>query len=136
MTTPDRRPLLTMILALLLVSTTPVGTGAGVHQFDLVHPLFTHLHLYDGRMLTHEQLEETMTRPMARASRALPFGPSVAAGSAMPGDDAGVALSPTLPVPATPALLMLAARRLDIGLTLAHQLDEAPPDPPPPTAFV
>src|SRR5579864_7654760 len=48
--------LIAFILGLLLATTTPVGTGAGLHQFDLLHPLFSHVHLVNGRIVTHEQL--------------------------------------------------------------------------------
>src|SRR5438045_6357708 len=47
--------LIAFVLVLLLASTTPVGTGSGAHQFDLLHPLFSHVHVVDGRVVTHEQ---------------------------------------------------------------------------------
>ena len=57
------------MLALLLVSTTPMGTGAGVHQFDLVHPLFAHVHLVNGRVLTHEQIDRADATARATGAR-------------------------------------------------------------------
>jgi hypothetical protein len=133
MATRDRRPLLRMILALLLVSTTPIGTGGGVHQFDLVHPLFTHLHLYEGRVLTHEQLEQAMAQP--HSTRVVALGLSWATGNALPTGEAGPALSPTLPFQGPSIFVIAASRAFDADLVLPRQIEEAPPDPPPTAAF-
>ncbi|MBV9173053.1 MAG: hypothetical protein JOZ81_23565 [Chloroflexi bacterium] len=133
MPTSDRRPILPVILALLLMSTTPVGTGRGVHQFDLIHPLFAHLHLYGGRLLTHEQLEQVLAAP--HGTPVLSIGPAFAAGSATPSDDAGLGLSPTLPMQTMNLFASLRTRRVELDVAPARQLDEAPPHPPPTTAF-
>ena len=66
---------LVLLLALLLIGTTPTGTGAGLHQFDLVHPLFAHLHVVNGRVLTHEQMQRGEP-----AARGVSRGPALGAG--------------------------------------------------------
>jgi hypothetical protein len=118
--------LIAFVLGVLLATTTPVGTGAGVHQFDLLHPIFGHVHLVNGRILTHQQL--------AQQSRATePARPGVNLGSD-PGAspmDGGPGVSPSLPSPE----LLLAALIPDESL-LSEPLplrgrEVAPPDPPP-----
>jgi hypothetical protein len=49
---PDHCP----VLAALLVLTTPVGTGQGVHGNELLHPVLPHVHLIHGQIMTEEQL--------------------------------------------------------------------------------
>jgi len=109
------------ILALLLVGTTPVGTGTGVHQFDLVHPLFSHVHIVQGHVVTHEQLAQGVAaHPTA--------GPSLGAGNS---ESAGLGVSPTLPVQPIAPLVVLPTIWLVEELNLPHSLKEAPADPPP-----
>jgi hypothetical protein len=114
------------LLALLLIGTTPIGTGLGVHQFDLIHPLFTHTHLVNGQVLTHEQVAQQSSGSNG------PNGPAIGAGSAAGVAELGLALGPTLPLGAvwTGAPPRSAAQttdepRLPTGRTVA------PPDPPP-----
>jgi hypothetical protein len=124
---------LVFVLALLLVSTTPIGTGAGVHQFDLVHPLFSHVHLVNGRLLSHEQLEQGQSG-LAPAAGPVARGPAIGAGSGLEPVDSGVGWSPT-PLFQVTSLLAgapwawtTAETRLPAGRV------EAPPDPPPTSA--
>lgn len=112
---------------MLLALTTPVGTGEGVHQADLLHPLLPHLHLVNGRVVLNETLAT------ARTSRAEPTtaGPALGSGT---GDDAaslGLALSPTVPLPpeAVPAGQRIS--RVSVDLVAPTGRVEAPPDPPP-----
>jgi hypothetical protein len=121
------------VLALLLVSTTPIGTGAGVHQFDLVHPLFAHVHLVNGRLLTHEQLEQVNSAP-APATRSATGGPAIGANSGMEPVDGGVGWSPTLPFQVTSRLPGAAWAWLTTEPRLPAGRVEAPPDPPPTSA--
>lgn len=112
-------------LGVLLATTTPVGTGAGVHQFDLLHPLFSHVHLINGRLVTHEEL--------AREAKAQPVSPGVNLGAADGASavDGGIGLSPSLPTDRlygaalTPFFALRSERPAPRGRT------EAPPDPPP-----
>ena len=46
------RMVLILVLGGLLVVTTPVGTGQGIHQSELLHPLLPHLHLVAGRLVS------------------------------------------------------------------------------------
>jgi len=121
--------LLTPLLVLLLALTTPIGTGSGVHQDDLLHPLLPHVHLVNGRVVSHQQaLDSTPQSTTA--------GPAIGAGAGSDQADAGVAVSPPLPVVSA----MLAPNQPDwrFGLdSLAPQgRVDAPPDPPPPTPSV
>jgi hypothetical protein len=121
-------PLVAVVLAALLMVTTPVGTGGGVHQFNLVHPLFAHVHIYDGRILTHEQLAETLQPSPPRTHSP---GPALGAGSASASAEAGLALSPTVPVPPTAVLAGTRAQTFETDLAPPRGRVEAPPDPPP-----
>ena len=120
--------LFAVLVAVLLAVTTPVGTGAGVHQFDLVHPLFAHVHMINGRAMTHEQLQaQRSARPTANASR----GPAFGAGSGGSAADGGVGVSPTLP--AVSVSLVFGRERLAAADATRAPTGrvEAPPDPPP-----
>jgi hypothetical protein len=124
--------LVSFVLTLLLVSTTPMGTGSGVHQFDLLHPLFSHVHIVNGRVLTHEQLDRQGEAALAQpVSSHVPGGPAIGAGLGADSADSGMGWSPTLPlhvaspVPGSPwAWIRLESRRPTSRV-------EAPPDPPP-----
>jgi hypothetical protein len=119
---------LATLLAVLLLATTPVGTGGGVHQFDLVHPLFSHVHIINGRTLTHEQ----MRSGDPSVSRAAPIGSSVGAptsASAADGDLGPIATD----LPLEPLLLRVEwdGRLADWRRHPTSERREAPPDPPP-----
>jgi hypothetical protein len=118
--------LIAFVLTLLLASTTPVGTGAGLHQFDLLHPLFAHVHLVNGRLLTHEQMAAEMAAPTPQVP-GVAFGSGGGAGS----DDGGVGISPTLP--GGPPFMTWAAAMGWVfqGLHVPMGREEPPPDPPP-----
>jgi hypothetical protein len=119
------------VLAVLLFATTPVGTGIGLHQLDLVHPLFSHLHVIDGRVMTHEQIGQGRAWSAAAeagAARGLAFG----AGSASAPELGGLGLTPTLPgQPIAPVWLHLRAAWLTTDMAAPPGREEAPPDPPP-----
>jgi hypothetical protein len=116
-----------LLLILLLVSTTPIGTGAGMHTFDLVHPLFSHVHVVNGRVLTHEQMQQGETGRRATSS-----GVSLGAanGSAVADGDLG-AISTDRPIDSFNVVALW--ERASIVLPARRPLDrrEAPPDPPP-----
>src|SRR2546421_12278991 len=80
-----------IVIATVLVLTTPVGAGQGVHQGDLLHPLLPHLHFVNGRLVLHDAGGATETRVQT--------GPALGAGAF--GDAAGVgsAVKPALPRP-------------------------------------
>lgn len=116
------------LLALLLIGTTPVGTGMGVHQFDLIHPLFTHTHVVNGQVLTHEQLAHLGNGASSSGSN----GPAIGAGGAAGVIELGLAIGPALPLATdwtgpTPrsGSQTTDEPRLPTGRTIA------PPDPPP-----
>jgi len=119
--------LIAFVLTLLLAVTTPVGTGAGVHQFDLLHPLFSHLHLVNGRLMTHEQMAAELAAPTTPVVHDVAFGAGGGAGS----DDAGVGVSPPVPLQA-PLVMRVFVAHWDFGDVAAPMgREEAPPDPPP-----
>jgi hypothetical protein len=117
------------MLLLLLSVTTPMGTGDAIHDSVLLHPLFSHSHLVNGRIVSHQQMEEMNARPTRPSSSR---GPAIGAGagaSAALADAAAISPAPPwqdaqldLPLPsgfAPPAGIPLQ------GVTFA------PPDPPP-----
>jgi hypothetical protein len=119
------------LLTILLASTTPIGTGSGVHEFDMLHPLFTHMHLVNGRLLTHEQMDQEATLARALASEQLPtHGPSLGSGSAGT-PDGGLGISPTLPSLSATVMLALPVGWLNTDVRLPRGRVEAPPVPPP-----
>src|SRR3954451_8648071 len=84
--------LLAFLLLLLLSVTTPTGTGDGVHSALLLHPLFAHTHLINGRIVSHQGSEQTpIEQPAAQTGPAIGAEAGAAAG-------AGVAISPTVPL--------------------------------------
>jgi len=124
-------PLVTFVLAMLLVSTTPIGTGGGVHQFDLVHPLFSHLHLYAGRLLTHQQLEQALADHVPANRPSVP-GPAFGAGTASDALDGGLAVGPLVPLQPVANVASRPGQRLDLDdVSVPRGRTEAPPDPPP-----
>jgi hypothetical protein len=118
--------LIAFALTLLLASTTPVGTGAGVHQFDLLHPLFNHMHLVNGRLMTHEQMDAQMAAPVAPAG-----GVAVGSGGGAGADEGGAGVSPTVPSAVTLTVGSLATRKDLVDDLTPVGREEAPPDPPP-----
>jgi hypothetical protein len=125
--------LVAFTLALLLVGTTPTGTGAGVHQFDVLHPLFSHVHVINGRVMTHEQIQQGQAAPRPAASHATP-GPAFGAGSANVQGDAGLGISPIVPFLSVSLRPDPFGSRLAVEPRLLVGRVEAPPDPPPTSA--
>lgn len=115
--------LVAFLLLLMLSVTTPTGTGDGVHGSVLLHPLFSHTHLIDGRIVPHNGAAET-----AGTTDGPAFG--AAAGSASIASDA-VVVSPTLPL----HYIQLGPPLQDIyphyQLHRPRGLTVPPPDPPP-----
>jgi hypothetical protein len=114
------------LLVVLLASTTPVGTGGGAHQLDLLHPLFSHLHLVNGRLLTHEQVEQDASVERAPAS-----GPTLGSGSGSSPDGGGAGVSPTLLLPILALATVAPARWPIAAVPRPRGREEAPPVPPP-----
>ena len=117
--------LIAFMLGVLLATTTPVGTGAGVHQFDLLHPLFSHVHLVNGRIMTHEQMAQQSSAQPVRAG--VNLGADTGASTA----DGGPGVSPSVPSPELFAAAGLPAERVILEPAPVRGRDEAPPDPPP-----
>lgn len=119
--------LIAFFLAVLLASTTPIGTGAGAHQFDLLHPLFTHVHLVNGKVLTHEEVEQSTA---AEPSRTTP-GPSLGAGAAGGAVDAGAGISPVVPGQVFGHIIEMPVWFVSDLMVAPDGTEEAPPVPPP-----
>ena len=116
-----------MLLAVLLVGTTPVGTGAGMHQFDLVHPLFAHVHLVNGHVVTHDQMQRGET-----SSRRGSPGPALGAANAPGAADGDLgAFATDRPVQALDLLVLWRSGRTEWSTPFPLDRREAPPDPPP-----
>src|SRR5439155_25229598 len=87
--------LVAFLLLLLLAVTTPTGTGDGIHDSVLLHPLFSHSHLVGGRIVSHEQMADVSSTPAALNTKGPGLG-AVAGASATSAD--ALAISPTVPV--------------------------------------
>ena len=119
------RSFLGSVLATLLVLTTPVGAGQGVHQGDLLHPLLPHLHFVNGRLVLHDAGGATETRVQT--------GPALGAGAFGDAAGLGTAISPTVPRPVVllpitrPSLpVWLAARKLSVPEPLPRSTTVSP----------
>jgi len=118
--------LIAFVLVLLLAATTPVGTGAGLHQFDMLHPLFSHVHVVNGRVVSHEQMAFEALGTTTSAP-GVAFGSGGGAGT----DDLGVGVSPTLPLQVMPLIGVMPARWQLVNQEPPVGREEPPPDPPP-----
>jgi hypothetical protein len=121
--------LLAFLLLLLLTVTTPTGTGDGVHNSLLLHPLFAHTHLINGRIVSHQASEQAPIEQAAQPANGPAIGAEAGAAAA-----AGVALSPTVPLQDFTIHLGQPYR-----LTTSHPAQpmgqvEAPPEKPPTSA--
>jgi hypothetical protein len=121
--------LLAFTLASLLVVTTPIGTGEGVHQNELLHPVFSHLHMINGRIVSHDEADSAAARAAEETRR--PAGVAWGAGAGGEVAGLGVAIYPNLPE----WLLLLPVAAGGPAATssgiIPHEFLDAPPDPPP-----
>jgi hypothetical protein len=115
--------LVTELLALLLVVTSPTGTGQGVHHDQLLDLLFPHVHMVDGRVVASDQVAPSLERSVGSPVLGAAAGASATAvgTSVMPPTPIGVQLPP----------IPLTVRRAPSNDPLPTGLLEAPPDPPP-----
>jgi hypothetical protein len=116
--------LLGYILALLLAGTSPVGTGQGAHQNQLLDALVPHVHFVDGQRVLREA-----ARP---ASNDFHSGPALGAAAGASAASAGLALIP--PVPGSVISLRTASEEWRFAAAdsrLPRGRTEAPPHPPP-----
>ena len=129
------RPLLACVLSGLLIVTTPIGTGHGVHQAELLHLALPHLHFVGGHLVTHEEAEQAAAAAPATAhearSRQPQAGPALGAGSGAEAASLGLAITPTLPRYAVLLPSHAFARLLQHRSAPPRGLVGTPPDPPP-----
>ena len=122
-----------MLLATLLMLTTPVGAGQGVHANMLLDPVIPHVHLLDGRVVTDAQLKATLaaaTRDKLR-QHPTPGPPLDSGGGAADAASLGIALVPTMPEHVA-ALRMAQFGRLKTNeASKPDEFREPPQDPPP-----
>ena len=121
-----------VLLAALLLLSTPAGTGQGPHANVLLHPVLPHVHLLNGRVVTDEQLAAALS---ARTGDTLQIPPpgstALGAGSGADAAGLGLALGPTLPSAAV-AISVPEVSRLDpTDTTSPTEFREPPQDPPP-----
>ena len=120
------------LLASLLVLTTPVGTGQGVHANELLHPVLPHVHLINGRIVSDEQLAAARAAASGDSVTSRPTnGPALGAGNGADAAGLGLALGPTLPALG----LSIADNSQDFVRTsnsvFPTEFRELPQDPPP-----
>ena len=116
--------LLGYVLAFMLMGTSPVGTGQGVHQNQLLDALVPHVHPEGGQIV-----QATASRP---ASAAYGHGPALGAGAGAATSALGLALVPALP--SRVVALITASERWLVSIddeARPPEQTEAPPDPPP-----
>jgi hypothetical protein len=125
--------LLGMLVAALLLLSTPVGAGQGLHSGVLLHPILPHVHLLDGRVVTDEQLAAAMAARSTDALRQPPAGETaLGAGSGADAAGLGLAIGPTPPDSSLTAVTpLLEGWLVSRDTTLETQFRDAPQDPPP-----
>lgn len=120
--------LVAFVLLLMLSVTTPTGTGDGVHESVLLHPLFSHTHLIGERLLTHDQMATTTS---ATTTPDPTKGPAIGAEAGAAAAVGGLATSPTVPLQDL-RLTMTATHTYPVPRFVQPRgLVIAPPDPPP-----
>jgi hypothetical protein len=117
--------LVAFVLLLMLSVTPPTGTGDGVHDSVLLHPLFSHTHLISGRIVTHEQLASGTTS--SQPTR----GPAIGSEAGAAAAAAGLAISPTVPLHDVLLTATQVHRYPHLDLAQPRGLITSPPDPPP-----
>jgi hypothetical protein len=124
--------LLTPLLAALLVFTTPVGTGQGVHENELLHPLLGHTHLVDGRIVSDAQLAAASAASRSDTVTSQPSaGPAFGAGSGADAPGLGLPVGPILSAGALAITAQLGGRLLVIQTTWPTEFLDQAQDPPP-----
>ena len=120
------------LLASLLVLTTPVGTGQGVHANELLHPVLPHLHVFDGRIVSDEQLAAARAAASADSVTSRPVsGPALGAGNGADAAGLGLALGPTLPQVSLSFADDSQDRMLVSDGVIPAEFRDSPQDPPP-----
>jgi hypothetical protein len=113
------------VLALLLASTFPVGTGDAAHGGALLHPVFPHFHSDTGEAAVAAANTE-------RSHLNLGHAPAIDLSAGAASEVLGTALTPPLPRSGWLGLAGEPERRLLISAPPQPiSLLEPPPDPPP-----
>jgi hypothetical protein len=112
------------LLAVLLVSTSPMGAGQGVHRDQLVDLLVPHTHYVTSATDVHRGQRQVASEPSST--------PSVGAGAGASASSIGAVLTPPVPDWASVALGAHSSR---LGLVSRVRAPvgwrDPPPDPPP-----
>jgi hypothetical protein len=115
-------------MTLLLAVTTPIGTGEGVHQDELLHPVFPHTHLVAGRIVSDGHLgaarSATLASPPVR-------GPAFGAGNGADAAGLGLAIGPALPIIEWALGTAVVIGLPPIDTTPPVEFRDTPEDPPP-----
>ncbi len=116
--------LLGYVLSVMLVGSSPVGTGQGVHQNQLLDALVPHMHFVDG-----QQVQSGASNSDGTVYRS---GPALGAGAGATAGTSGLAV--TAPLPTNVVRLPDGVDRWQFPA--ANQAPprgrtDAPPDPPP-----
>jgi hypothetical protein len=121
-----------MLLATLLMLTTPVGAGQGVHANMLLDSVLPHVHLLDGRVVTDAQLTAVLLAASRDNLRQPPVsGPALGAGGAAEAASLGTALVPTVPEQAATIIMREFGRLSTNDAVRPDEFRELPQDPPP-----
>jgi hypothetical protein len=115
--------LLSELLALVLMATSPTGAGQGVHRDQLLDVLFPHVHFIDGRVVAADTAQPTIEWN---------FGsPALGAGAGSSAAAAGLSVVPPLPTFWLWPSIAVARRAAPANHVVPAGRLEAPPDPPP-----
>jgi hypothetical protein len=130
------RPLLgqltVQLLVALLVLTTPIGTGDGVHQSELLHPVLPHVHTINGQIVSDQQLALDRVTEAAAAATSEPIsGAALGAGNGADSAGLGIALGPTLPAVETVHARSAESRLAIVDGAVPSEFLAEPQDPPP-----
>ncbi|HEY1295724.1 MAG TPA: hypothetical protein VGJ60_21820 [Chloroflexota bacterium] len=124
--------LVVQLLAALLVLTTPIGTGEGVHQSELLHPVLPHVHTINGHIVSDQQLAMDRTTESEAAANSEPTGgAALGAGSGADAAGLGIALGPTLPAIHTVVASSATSRVPIVDSATPPEFRSEPLDPPP-----
>ncbi len=116
----------------MLVVTTPLGTGDSVHQDELLHPVFPHVHLIDGHIVSDYELADAAAEaethlPPSRPPQRLRLG----AGSGADAAGFGLGLVPALPVMGLVLITAPGGRLAAVESRRPSEFRASPEDPPP-----
>lgn len=125
------RSFVVCVLVTLMALTTPIGTGRGVHQADVLHPIFPHRHLLHGHIASDDDDSAQSATSSVQVTSRPPAGPALGAASGADAASMGTAISPTVPQFGLLPLSRQLGRLVPFRLAPPRNFLVLPEDPPP-----